>query len=216
MERDADVFDEEGLDNKSSITEIIRNNLFALFFALLGLTLITVGLFIVIRSDQSEEIIEIIPVQDEKVADKIKTDIEGAVMRPGLYELDFGSRLNDLLITAGGLSARADREWVEKTLNKAQKLKDGDKFYIPEKQEPANNPVISSPDQAMITPVSGMRTININAASLEELDTLYGVGQATAKKIVDNRPYQTVEDLLNKKVVNRSVFDKIQSKITVY
>lgn len=53
------------------------------------------------------------------------------------------------------------------------------------------------------------RLININPASLTDLDSLPGVGQVTAQKIIDERPYQDLSDLYTKKIVSKSTFDKI-------
>lgn len=57
--------------------------------------------------------------------------------------------------------------------------------------------------------------IDLNAASVSQLEELPGIGPVTAKKIIDNRPYSSVEELLVKKAVARSVFDKIRGQITV-
>lgn len=59
-------------------------------------------------------------------------------------------------------------------------------------------------------------TININQASESELDALPGIGPVTAQKIISNRPYQSVEDLLNKKAVGASEFAKIKDQMSVY
>jgi competence protein ComEA len=147
----------------------------------------------------------------------LMADISGEVVKPGVYELSLGSRVNDLLILAGGLSAKADRDWVETNLNKAQKLKDGDKVYIPLVNETTSAKAV----EVMSGVVSGNSTtvsskININLATLAELDTLWGVGQITAQKIVDNRPYQKIEDLVSKKVISQSTFQKISSQLSVY
>lgn len=112
------------------------------------------------------------------------------------------------MIAAGGLSARADREWVAKNLNLAMKLTDGAKVYVPAFGENAGAPGSS---EAL---VSG--TININTGSASELDGLPGVGPVTAQKIIDNRPYSSVQDLLSKKAVNQKVFDNIKDKISVF
>jgi DNA uptake protein ComE-like DNA-binding protein len=57
--------------------------------------------------------------------------------------------------------------------------------------------------------------ININEASEGQLDTLYGVGPATAQKIIGGRPYSDIQELLTKKIVSRSVFDKIKDRISI-
>ena len=134
---------------------------------------------------------------------RIKADIEGAVVKPGVYELSFGSRISDLLILAGGLAGDADREWITKNLNLAAKVLDGGKIYVP---------TISQNTQHL-TQNTSSGFIGINSASLGELDTLPGVGAVTAKKIMDGRPYQTIEELLSRKIVGQSVFEKIKDLI---
>lgn len=204
-----------GLD-LTSLLDKYKTPLF-ISLCLLGLILIMAGVFTIYQLNQPEDKIEIIPVAQETSAATILTDIEGAVVKPGVYELSVGSRINDLLITAGGLSAKADRDWVETNLNKAQKLKDGDKVYIPllservkERESVSGNGVVSGSS----TTVSSK--ININSATTAELDTLWGIGPVTAQKIIDNRPYQKIEDLLNRKILSKSVYQKIAQNLTVY
>ena len=126
-------------------------------------------------------------------------DLSGAVIKPGVYELKQGTRINDLLIQAGGLSAVADRDWVAKNLNLADELIDGKKYYIPSTGEKA---------------VEGL--IDINSASLSQLESLEGIGEKRAQDIVSNRPYGTIDDLASKKIIPASVFNKIQEKISAY
>ena len=133
----------------------------------------------------------------------VYVDVAGAVQNPGMFKLPAGSRVNDALTAAGGLSEEADRDWVETTLNLAAKVSDGDKLFIP---------TIGQTEVES----SASDKININTASAAELDTLYGVGQATAKKIIDARPYAKIEDLVAKKAVTQAVFDRIKDEISVY
>lgn len=144
----------------------------------------------------------------------LTVEASGEVLNPGVYKLLSGSRVNDLLTLAGGFSADADREWVAKNINLAMKLNDGVKIYIPRKPNPSS-PSNSSNLSNFSNSYSGDK-ININNASESELDTLWGVGPATAKKIIDGRPYQQPEDLLNKKIVKSNVWEAIKDKVTVY
>ncbi len=112
------------------------------------------------------------------------------------------------MILASGLSQTADRDWVSKNLNLAQKLADGTKIYIP-KLGQANAAAVQNTSQTN-------NLININSASLQELDSLPGIGQVTAQKVIDNRPYTSIDDLLSKKIVNQKVFDKLKERISTY
>ena len=138
----------------------------------------------------------------------VKVDVSGAVERPGVYELPNDSRVEDVLIAAGGLGAKADRIYVSKTINLAQRVTDGMKIYIPEIGS-ANSSNLSSS-----TNLSDL--ININSATNAELDSLPGVGPATAAKIVAGRPYQSVSELIGRKIVGQSVYEKIKDMVAVY
>lgn len=130
-------------------------------------------------------------------------DIEGAVITPGLYRLPVGSRVHDLLELAGGLAPQADTVAVSRTINRAAKLTDGAKIYIPFIGESVN------------AENAGSSTVNINTASSRELESLNGIGVATAAKIISGRPYLRLEDLVDKNVIGRALFEKISSQITL-
>lgn len=136
-------------------------------------------------------------------------DIEGAIISPGVYELSEGSRLKDAIISAGGLANDADREFCEKNLNMAELIKDGQKIYIP---------LIENTDaqQGYFEAISSSKMININKATIVELDTLWGIGSARAESIVKNRPYQSLEELITKNVLTKSIFDRNKDLLTVY
>lgn len=140
-------------------------------------------------------------------------DVEGAVVSPGLYKLPQDSRIQDGIIAAGGLSASADREYIAKNLNLATKLTDGGKIYIPSVgQAVSEGSVLNAFSQIG----SGGNLININIGSQVQLEALPGIGPKTAEKIIAGRPYGSVQELLNKKIVGSKVFNQIKDKITVY
>ncbi|HCM37069.1 MAG: Competence protein ComEA helix-hairpin-helix repeat protein [Candidatus Gottesmanbacteria bacterium GW2011_GWB1_43_11] len=179
-----------------------------IFLLLLGLR---IGLFP--QSDAPKvEFVE--NTQSATKSAQIKVEVAGAITRPGVYTLTSGSRVEELLQLAGGLADIADFEWVAKNVNLAAKLTDSSKIYIPKLGETAvvqGATAFDTSDQTLSKPI-----ININSASKAELDTLPGVGEVTAQKIISGRPYQTVEELLSKKAVNQSTFEKIKESITVY
>ena len=138
----------------------------------------------------------------------IKVDVSGSVMKPGVVEIPYDSRIQDVLITAEGLSPKADRTYVSRNINLAQRVNDGAKIYIPAVGETSKEvPGISTPETGLI---------NINSATGAQLDSLPGVGQVTAAKIIAGRPYQDLSELTVKKIVGASVFEKIKDKISVY
>ncbi|MBI4009390.1 helix-hairpin-helix domain-containing protein [Candidatus Roizmanbacteria bacterium] len=146
---------------------------------------------------------------------KIIVDLSGAVEKPDVYEVSSGARLKDILILAGGLSLEADRIFFSKNFNLAKTLSDQDKIYIPtyEEVEVGNIKQNIQTFQNEQQTLGASTGIKINNASLESLDGLPGVGKVTAQKIIQNRPYGSVDELLTKKVVGKSVFEKIKDLI---
>lgn len=144
--------------------------------------------------------------------DKVKVEIAGSVIKPGVYELLASDRVERLLIASGGLSAEADRAWVEKNINQAAKVVDGQKLYIPKEGE-INQVVSGSGNQG--SGVLGISTlINLNTATVRELDSLPGIGAVRANAIVENRPYMSVDELVSKKVLSKKLFEEIKGQIT--
>ena len=185
----------------------------------LGLTgglLIAIGVFSVViisgRTGAEELVIQKAGESGES-GGKLLVDVAGAVIKPGVYELKAGARINEALIAAGGLGEAADREWVEKNLNLAAKVTDGQKIYIPSEGETEKVAPLQGKGTTLMTRLD---LVNINTASSAELDTLWGVGEATAKKIIDSRPYGAVEELLTKKAVKNNVYEAIKDSVSVY
>lgn len=181
-----------------------------IIFGLIGVFLVSVGILaMLLFYQQKEPEIEIVSSKEEGT---VWVDLVGAVMNPGVYELPNGSRIKDLLARAGGLSAQADREWIEKNMNLALKLNDGQKVYVPKQGER-----VEGQEGERIGQVAGVsEKININTASASELDTLWGIGEVRAKAIIENRPYTLIDELLTKKIIPKNVFEKIKEEISVY
>lgn len=191
---------------------LLRVNPMALVFAALGLLLILIGIASMVHSENEDEgvIIEQ-AASDEQVS--IVVDVAGAVLKPGVYKLPAAARLQEALIAASGLADDADREYLSKNLNLAAKLTDGAKIYIPYKGQSVNLKA-QNYDGQVAGDVSGQ--LNINIASQGELEDLPGIGPITAQKIINNRPYSSVDELLTKKVVGQKVFGQIREKISLY
>lgn len=137
----------------------------------------------------------------------ITVDIEGEVVKPGVYKLKQNSIIQDALVASGGLTELADRNWIAKNLNLALKITDSQKIYIP-KIGDTSQTVLGNSDQ-----INSTDLININSASESQLDQLWGIGPVTANKIISQRPYSTIDQLLEKKAVSQKVFDQIKDKI---
>lgn len=186
----------------------------AVFFAIIGLLFLFLGFYFFQTPQNSSRGL----VLDQATASAVATasgqtktisiDIEGAVVRPGVYTLVEGNRLQDAVIAAGGFSAEADKEIIAKSLNLAKKVTDGDKIYIPKIGEPT--PQVQGTQSS-----NGSTLIGLNTAVEAQLESLPGIGPATASKIIDNRPYKTLDELVSKKVVSKNLFDKIKDKVTL-
>jgi competence protein ComEA len=148
----------------------------------------------------------------------ITIDIEGSVVAPGIYKLPINSIVQDALIAAKGLSEDADRNYVAKNINLAEKLSDSQKIYVPQLSEQTNQNqgIGTNTDTTVVSQDMQSDLININTASAVDLDSLPGIGPVTAQKIITNRPYSVVDDLLNNKIVSNKVFTEIKDKITAY
>ena len=176
--------------------------------SIVGLVLIIGGVF---ASGLSKQKPKDFPKESLIQAQKlISVDVSGAVNKPGVYQLRVDSRIEDAIKAAGGFSEKANQEYISKYLNMAQKLSDGGKVYVPAEGDPA--PVGAGQGQV----VGASSQVNINTASESELDGLPGVGPITASKIISARPYQSIDELISKKIVSKAVFDKIKDQIVIY
>ena len=216
---------EEKPSRQEVILEFIKKNLLFVGLIFFGVILMLIGLFQYLASKNDTSDIEFTSSESQtaetkgaSTSTKISVDVEGRVLHPGVYSLTEGARIKDALIAAGGLSSSADRVYVSKHLNQAQKVIDGGKIYIPAIGEiqPANitvdaNDTTMSNSSASTVESNGM--ININTASESELDALPKVGPITAKKIISARPYSTINELVSKKVLGQKTFDGLKEKI---
>lgn len=177
--------------------------------SILGIVLIVGGIF---SSGLNKARIKEFPkeslVENQKM---ISVDVSGAVNKPGVYQLKDGSRIEEAIQAAGGFSEIANEEYISKYLNMAQKISDGSKVYVPAVGE--SGPNIQS---GVVAGSSTQTKVNINTSTQAELEALPGIGPVTASKMISDRPYQTIEELLSKKVVSKSVFEKIKDQIIIY
>jgi competence protein ComEA len=143
-------------------------------------------------------------------------DVRGAVAKPGVYSLPAGSRVQDALAQAGDLLPNAET----RSFNLARKINDGEQIYVPLIGEatavpPATGKGVQS-TTATKTPIG---KININTATLEELDGLPGIGPTIAQRIIDyrnqNGAFKQNEDLKKVRGIGDSVFGQIKDLITL-
>ena len=131
-------------------------------------------------------------------------DVSGAVAHPGVYRLPGGSRVVDALLAAGGMTGEADLA----ALNKAAPIHDGQRIYVPRPDEMV--PPGSATSEAQLK-------LDLNRATASELESLPGIGPATAARIVRSRnarPFAKVEELQTRGLVPARVFADIRDLIT--
>ena len=123
-----------------------------------------------------------------RAAQLVVVDVAGAVKHAGLYRLPQGSRIADAVARAGGATARAQLDLV----NLAAPLADGEQVLVP-----ARGPGVAAAGAA--AGPSPTAPVDLNSATIEQLDALPGVGPVTAQKIVDYRqahgPFRSVDEL---------------------
>ncbi|MGE5042134.1 MAG: SLBB domain-containing protein [Candidatus Levyibacteriota bacterium] len=197
------------------IIEFIRKNLLISALLVIGLIFLVGGMMQLFLTPQAsiefQKGAEVSAASTSAGTQELKVDVSGEVAKPGVYSLASDARVQDALSAAGGLGSDADRDYVARSINLASPLKDGLKIYIPKIGE---KPSAASPETfAGVQDSQGL--ISINNATTQELDSLPGVGMVTAEKIINGRPYSSVEELLNRKIVTSKVYNGIKDKLSL-
>lgn len=183
--------------------------------AIVGVLLISIGAFIFLKPLWEGPTVEVLEASSsgQISTSTITVEISGAVEKPGVYEILASDRVERLLIMSGGLSATVDHEWIAKNLNRAAKLTDGQKIYIPKTGETTVYGPQSTAGKNSAVVGSLSSVVNLNSASTSELDSLPGIGEVRAEAIIANRPYSSVEELLTKKVIPKNVYEDIKGRV---
>lgn len=141
---------------------------------------------------------------------KLLVEIKGEVKMPDVYEVDEGSIIRDLIDRAGGLTEKAN---ISK-INRAEKLKDNQLIVIPDNESVSSEAIISSGGNS-----SKDEIININSASLSDLQKINGIGEVKAQSIIDYREksggFKSIEDIKNVDGIGDKTFEKIKDKISI-
>ena len=137
---------------------------------------------------------------------RIYVDVAGEVRKPGIYQLDSGSRVFDVVLLAGGFTAKANQASV----NLARTLTDGEQLIVANKSQQGFGSASSNPASMLIS---------LNQASEAELEQLPGVGPALAGRMIDwrsaNGGFKTKEDLLNVAGIGDKLFAQIKDKVSL-
>lgn len=171
-----------------------------LSYKIIVLLIIIVVLFcgIILNKKEKHNLTTIVG-NEAPVKGDVVVEIKGEVYKPGLYILDAESRVNDLVIIAGGFTDNADTT----NLNLAAKLVDGIVIYV-----------ISKDNQQFVSD-----KISINTATIEELIQLPGIGESRARSIVDyrnhNGSFKSLEELTNVNGISDNILDQIKELISL-
>ena len=146
-------------------------------------------------------------------------DIKGEVLRPGVYEFSCESRMQEVIKKAGGFTEEAD----ETKINLAQKITDQMQMIVPNVNSKQEGGVTEGNSEKgnssnMILSNAKQGKVNINTATLEELQTIKGIGKKKAEAILQYRkehgPFRTKEDLLEVKGIGKKALEAIESQVT--
>jgi competence protein ComEA len=155
---------------------------------------------------------------DATVPTVLLVHVAGAVARPGVVQLEAGARTEDAIAAAGGVAADADVD----ALNLAARLRDGDRLYVPHLGQPV--PSVLAPTGGVdpggsATPSAPAGPVDLNRATVDQLDALPGVGPATAAAIVAYRdahgPFASVDDLLKVRGIGPAKLDAMRAQVAV-
>jgi len=231
------------------VTDLIEKNTLYSLIVTYALSITTCILLILFTQTKVNNIntdsIELVDGQANVENDKdtnIFVEVSGAVKNPGVFGLESGSRIIELVKTAGGFGEDASEEWISRYVNLSTQLQDSQKIYVPYKWDdlgktpgekqvdlltimkpytagsavPAATGTNTGQNQGNSVVLSSTNSslLNINTASQEDIDDLPGIGPVYAARFIENRPYEDLSDLKEKSGVSESVIDKIKDLIT--
>ena len=146
-------------------------------------------------------------VEKDDTPKDVTVYVAGAVKKSDVYKLPVGSIVKDAIEKAGGATKDADLV----AINLAQKVQDGEEIVVPTKQSNI------APSSTSSSKNNGK--ININTASLTELETLPGIGEVKGNAIIQYRkthgPFKSIHDITNVSGIGEKTFEKIEALITV-
>lgn len=160
---------------------------------------------LIVASEPRGEAIQLAPAVTPT---EIVIYISGGVAHPGVYHLSPGSRIEQAVTAAGGFSTDANAGQADL----ARLLTDGDQVYIPKSGDPLTSTSIIDKGQAILS-------INLNTATLEELDELPGIGTVKAQSIITYREthgnFSSLDELLNVPGIGASLLEQIKPYLQI-
>ena len=147
-----------------------------------------------------------LPISTPIKAEMVYVHVAGEVAKPGLYVLMKGARVADALAAAGGSTSHAQLE----DINLARILNDGEQLLVPGIEKPTLKKV-------SFKNYTGM--VNINRASIAQLDSLPGIGPVLAARIIEYRkthgPFVAIEDLRKVRGIGARLFEEIKARLSL-
>jgi len=222
------------MDNLNVLLDYVKGHKKNTIIIILVLIIFVISCFLIVKVNEKpktkiveKKIIQKVNVKEKKV---IKVDIKGEVKNPGVYEVEKGTRINDVIELSGGLTYRANTDYI----NLSKKVEDEMVIFIYsdweisafKEEEKIKEELPKLEDKNLITSnveddesdSTTDKKVNLNTATLEQLMTLTGIGESKAKAIIEYREknkFKTIEDLKEVSGIGDSIFDKIKENITV-
>ena len=168
-------------------------------------------------------VVENLEAEEELETEKIAIHIIGEVKKEGIVYLEASSRIVDAIKEAGGATKEADLSQI----NLAYELQDGQKIYIPNKNEKiseyitisSGNNVIIEENNSSAETERKENKVNINTANVNELDNLPGIGPSLAQRIIEYREengnFKSIEELQNVKGIGEAKYSDIKDNVTI-
>ncbi|HEL1980752.1 TPA: helix-hairpin-helix domain-containing protein [Streptococcus suis] len=167
------------------------------------------------QTSSSQEQTEETSTEESEELSQLVIDVKGAVEKPGLYTLEVGSRVNDAVEAAGGLTSQAD----PKSINLAQKLSDEAVIYVASKDENISVVASTTASSAMSQEEKSTSLVNLNTATEADLQTISGIGAKRAADIIAYREanggFKSVDDLNNVSGIGDKTMESIRPYVTV-
>lgn len=179
-------------------------NFLLILLLITSIIVLTGSLYLSYKSEGKITFTKEVPKQGELF--KNYAYISGEVKNPGVYEITEQTRIIDLVNLAGGFTENVDPNFLNSDLNLSALVKNEDHVFIKAKGNTNQEVAIQS---------SLTELVNINTASMADLMELPGVGESTAQKIIDARPFATIEGLLDVPGIGESKFNQMKDLISV-
>ncbi len=145
----------------------------------------------------------------------LRVHVAGAVLRADVYRLAPGTIIQDAIRAAGGVTSEADLDQI----NLAQELRDQQRVYVPRVGQTNAPPPVTEGESLPSGDANPTATVDLNTATVEELETLPGIGPGLAQRIVDcrvaNGPFSAIEEIKTVDGIGDATFETIKGRITV-